>query len=112
MVFNEGRCFGDTTAMTSLHPPRAALPRHADMLGGEGPALHAILFHLAGGADGELRPPPAKGGDKLMSQKLMEYVKKEYGEVWRKKDGKLRSKLKNGEQAAKRGMRGGGDDIY
>ena len=61
------------------------LPRHANMLGGEGPALHNMLFHLAGGGDTELKPPPAKGDDKLVSKHVMEYAKKQYGELWREK---------------------------
>ena len=37
--------------------------RSESMMSGEGPAFHNILFHLAGGEDAELRPPPRKDED-------------------------------------------------
>jgi hypothetical protein len=36
--------------------------RDASMLGGEGAAFHNLIYHLVGGADAELRPPPREVG--------------------------------------------------
>ena len=33
------------------------LPRHTDLCGDEGPALHAVLFHLAGGTSSNVVMP-------------------------------------------------------
>ena len=40
------------------------------LAGGAGAAFHNIIFHLAGGADAELRPPPHKGEDSMFSANL------------------------------------------
>lgn len=65
--------------------------RHDGMTGGEGPAFHNIVYHLAGGADAELRPPPRKGDDHVFSANLKRDANKMYGDSWVSK----RAALKN-----------------
>lgn len=50
--------------------------------GGEGPAFHNIIFHLAGGSDAELRPPPRKGEDPKFSANLKRDADRLYGARW------------------------------
>ena len=42
--------------------------REDSLIGGKAPAFHSVVFHLAGGANAGLRPPPRKGESEALSK--------------------------------------------
>ena len=76
------------TVLASLKSISAG-ERSKELIGGEGAAFHAIMYHLAGGADAELKPPPCRQADKQFSANLLKAARGRFGDAWRSKRSRL-----------------------